>query len=609
MKPPFLRHLLLVMLFACGGSRLSQAQGSRQMSDDEVKGRAEISRLATSSNAEDRLSAALHLAYMYMDYALLWQLMNDPDKGVRLTAIGAMTSPSCTTQADKPLTAELAQKMAAMLEKEVTRGRIAAAFAPGRVKDYESGLITTAAETLNHLYLYQPVQQSPAQYAAWQRRVPRPLFQTAAQSLRGRESAPDAVHLHACMMNAFRLLHDPGLLAEALPVVMERLDAPATPDACLLSTLQVLWGNPWLGPEKPLHGLLLAALAPRLELLKARILHATPEAQYKEAATLIMRTYAEAIETARKMLPAPPLQPQTTPPQTPATAEAEETLKTPPDPPPLSPQEQQQRRTELQRLAASSKAQDRISAADEMVAEGIDPDLYRKLLHDPEPRVSEGAMNALLYTCEETPCLIPLEEARKIAALLEPEVAEERITTLYEGEGAQQQHRTHMACHAALALSQLYRQRALLPSPSSYGHWQERVLRALVIRLASDYHDPAGQNDERVLQIFLAITDPATLHQTAELLDTCPNLDDIPAARQLFYLTELWSHPLLGEGRPMNPVLLQVLAPVWEPVRDHILRNLRDKDRPGQETAALLGRIDAAFARAIQQLSPQPAVK
>lgn len=218
-------------------------------------------------------------------------------------------------------------------------------------------------------------------------------------------------------------------------------------------------------------------------------------------------------------------------------------------------------------------------------------------------------MDALLSACQEIPCLIPLEEARKMAALLEPEVAEERITTLYEGGDAQQQHRIHMASHAALALNQLYRQRPLLPSPSAYGYWQERVLRSLVIRIAGDYRDPAGESDEQVLQIFHAITDPATLQQTAELLDTYPNLDDIPAARQLLYLGELWAHPLLGEGRPMNPVLLQQLSPVWQPLRDHILRNIRDKDRPDPKAAELLGRIDAAFGRAIQQLSTHPTVR
>jgi len=603
-------HLLLALVLAMGGVQFMHGQAVREMPEHEIKGRAEIQRLAASRSMADRRSAVEQLADTHMDYALLWQLMNDADPGVRLMAISAMTSESCTVRADRPLSAELAQKMAAMLEKEATPERIRAAFEPGRVKDYESGLITTAAETLNHLYLYQPVQQSPAGCSAWQRRVLRPLFLAAAGG-----QGVFSEQRHACMMKVLRLLREPALLSETLPVLMQKLDSPDIPPPALLETLRVLWSyHDLLSHDRPLHLMLLTHIAPRLHSLRSRILDPMKDGQDKEQAALLLGCYAEAIETARKGLPAPPRQTQpqaapSSPTQTPAAAEAEpeEFLKPPPVLPPLSPQEQQQRRTELQRLVASSVVKDRISAADEMVAGGIDPDLYRKLLTDPEPRVSEGAMDALLSACLEKPCPIPLEEARKMAALLEPEVAEQRITTLHED--AQPQHRIAMTCRAALALNQLYQQYALLPSAASCGHWQEEVLRSLFIYVAGDYRDPAGKNDELVLEVLRAISDPATLLHTVELLNGNPNLDDISAVRQLFYLEELWAHPLLGEGRPMNLVLLQQLAPVWQPVRDHILRNLRDKDRPGQETAALLGRIDAAFARAIQQLFPQPAVK
>jgi hypothetical protein len=128
-------------------------------------------------------------------------------------------------------------------------------------------------------------------------------------------------------------------------------------------------------------------------------------------------------------------------------------------------------------------------------------------------------------------------------------------------------------------------------------------------RMASDYRNPTGKNDELVLEVLHAISDPAALLHTVDLLHAYPNLDDISAARQLHYLEELWAHPLLGEGSPMNLVLLQQLAPVWEPVRDHILRNIRDKDRPDPKAAELLARMDAAFAHARHQLGLQPAAK
>lgn len=605
-------RLLLALLLAMGSIQFMHGQAAREMTEQEIKARTEIWRLATSSSMADRRSAVEQLADTYMDYALLWQLMNDPAPGVRLMAIGAMTSESCTAHADRPLSAELAQKMAAMLEKEVTPERIRAAFQPGHVKDHESGLIITAAETLNQLYLYEALPQSPAAYAGWQRRVLMPLLLAAAGAQR-----PFSEQLHACMMNVLRLFRDPVLLSEALPVLMQKLDAPDIPSHALLETLRVLWSyHDLLSHDRPLHLLLLTHIAPRLHSLRSRILDPMKDGQDKEQAALLLGYYAEAIQTAGKKLPAPPpqTQPQAVPPSppAPATAEPGETPKPPPALPPLSPQEQQERRAELQRLTASKAPQDRISAAEEMVSGGIDPDLYRKLLHDPAHEVSEAAMEALVDACHEKPCLIPLEEARKMAALLEPEVTEERITTLYDGEGKDAQeaeHRIYMTCRAALALNQLHRQYALLPSPASYGHWQEEVLRSLVIRMASDYRNPTGKNDELVLEVLHAISDPAALLHTVDLLHAYPNLDDISAARQLHYLEELWAHPLLGEGRPMNPVLLQQLAPVWEPVRDHVLRNIRDKDRPAPKAAELLARMDAAFAHAHHQLGLQPAAK
>lgn len=602
-------HLLLALLLAMGGVRLMRGQDANETAVHEKKERAETQRLAASSSVADRLSAVQQLADTYMDYALLWQLMNDADPGVRLMAIGAMTSESCSGRADRPLSAELAQKMAAMLEKEVTPERIRAAFQPGQVKNYDSGLITTAAETLNQLYLYQPLQQSPASYAGWQRHVLRPLFLAAAGG-----KGPFSEQRHACMMNVLRLLREPALLSEVLPVAMQKLDAPDIPPPVLLETLRGLWSyHDLLSHDKPLHLMLLTHIAPRLHSLRSRILDPMKDGQDKEQAALLLGYYAEAIQTAGEKMPAPPqTPPQAAPPspQAPATAEPRDPPKPPPSMPPPSPQEQQQRRAELQRLAASSAPQDRISAAEKMVSGGIDPDMYRKLLHDPAHEVSEAAMHALADACHEKPCLIPLEEARKMTALLEPEVTEKRITTLHEGKDAQEaEHRVYMTCRAALALNQLYQQYALLPNAASYGHWQEEVLRSLVIHVAGGYRDPAGKNDELVQEVLRAISDSAALLHTVDLLDAFPNLDDIPAARQLYYLEELWAHPLLGEGSPMNLVLLQQLAPVWAPVRDHILRNIRNKDRPDPKAAELLARMDAAFAHARHQLGLQPAAK
>ena len=288
-------RLLLIVLLA-GISAALRARDVKDMPEHEIKGRAEILRLASSSSVEDRLSAVEQLAACYMDYSLLWKLMNDADPGVRGMAVSAMTALSCTTVDAQPLSPELAQKMADMLEKDVTPERISAAFVPGAGKDAAVGRTTTSAVTLNHLHRYYLLKQSPAGYAAWQRRVLRPLFLTAAGS--GTSSGS----LHACAMELFATLSDTSLLLEALPVLVQKLDDPALPATWLLPTLEALWQHPLLGHDRPLNVLLLAQLSPRLEALRPRILGPMQEGQDKEQAARLINEIAEVIQYAREKL-------------------------------------------------------------------------------------------------------------------------------------------------------------------------------------------------------------------------------------------------------------------------------------------------------------------
>jgi hypothetical protein len=71
-------------------------------------------------------------------------------------------------------------------------------------------------------------------------------------------------------------------------------------------------------------------------------------------------------------------------------------------------------------------------------------------------------------------------------------------------------------------------------------------------------------------------------------------------------LQALWAHPLLGESRSMNLVLLKELAPVWKQVSDHILRNIQNENDKTQ-ASLFLTRIDEAFTQARKQLGAQPA--
>ena len=68
----------------------------------------------------------------------------------------------------------------------------------------------------------------------------------------------------------------------------------------------------------------------------------------------------------------------------------------------------------------------------------------------------------------------------------------------------------------------------------------------------------------------------------------------------------LWAHPLLGEYRSLNLVLLKELASVWEQVSDHILRNIKKENDKMQAALPLINRIDEAFTQARKQLGAQP---
>lgn len=314
------RHLILLMLLGTGwaGASLqaqtgpspaqapapnpfqSQGPSSRKIPEHEVKARAELRRLAASRSVADRLSAAEQLGVDYMDFSLLWQLMNDADAGVRTVAISAMTTPSCTVQADQPLSPELAQKMADLLEKDVTQERISAAFAPGPGRDSAVGRTTNSASTLDYLYRYHDLKISPADYTTWQRRVLRPLLLAAAGSGTSSES------LHANTLMLFTALSETSLVLEALPLLLQKLDDPTLPAPWLLPTLETLWSHPLLGHDKPLNILLLAQLSPRLDSLRPSILDPMKDGQDKEQAARLLNEVAEVIQMARAKLGPPP---------------------------------------------------------------------------------------------------------------------------------------------------------------------------------------------------------------------------------------------------------------------------------------------------------------
>jgi hypothetical protein len=263
------------------------------------------------------------------------------------------------------------------------------------------------------------------------------------------------------------------------------------------------------------------------------------------------------------------------------------------------------RHAEILRKAVSSKPAERISAAEAMAYQGMDYDLFWKLMNDPDREVRLNVIFALDSFCSGEHAAIPLEMARKMAALMEQEVTDERIQAAFDDKDSKKAEEAGIsllyAC--ALGLNRLYQTTALLDNPQGYNHWQERVLKYLVICLAHDRDEHGEAHEEYLYEMLAQITDPAVLKQALE--SVLERLDDLPAERQLTALEELWAHPLLGAGKPMNLLLLQELSPAWAPVRAHILRNIRYENRR-KETTDLLSHIDEAFVQVRSQLAPPP---
>lgn len=298
--------LILFLHASCGWSAL-RAQTSATPADEadreqkqtqqmEKKERAETWRLATSSKPEDRIEATERLSYLFMDYDLLWKLMNDPQPGVHVAAIFALSNISCTV--NTPLSLEMAQKMAAFLEKKVTEERIKTAFEGGK-NGYEINLVCGSALGLDLLFQSHPLKGTPSNYKSWQESVPKYLVLCLSHLRNDKDGGDDPL-----MYEMLKLIRDPGLLSEALPWALESLDD--RPAARQLAALQALWAHPLLGEYKPMNLVLLKELAPVWESVRDHILHNIPNENDKMQASLLLNRINEAFAQARKQLGAQP---------------------------------------------------------------------------------------------------------------------------------------------------------------------------------------------------------------------------------------------------------------------------------------------------------------
>ncbi len=291
-------HLVLLVLFSLSFSLHAQSE-KEQWTAHLEKELAETRRLAASTAIKDRMQALLRLNELNdMDYDLLWKLMNDTDMEVRIAAIGALRFYFCTTPVPPPLPAALAQKMVAMLEKEVAQKRIKDAFEPGHVKELPACLVLSSALTLNHLYEYHFFTGVAYDYSLWQQRVLQPLgFAMGSQSRDMDEGLEGGF-----MGDLYNAISDPAALMEVLHASMKSLDDPSLPPDRLQERLRVLWSHPLLGKDGPLNLMLVAQLSPRLGQLVPRILSPMKEGFNKQHTERFMNEITEAVLTAREKL-------------------------------------------------------------------------------------------------------------------------------------------------------------------------------------------------------------------------------------------------------------------------------------------------------------------
>lgn len=309
MSPTRLRTLALpfalACLLTCGTAALRAQSAQDQKTDSEKKARAEALRLAASSDVGDRVQAAYSQGYSFIDYEMLYNLMDDPDFQVRSIAIQQLPWVILLAPKPQPLPVALAQKIALKIEKELTQQRIDAAFAPSPYQEHPAAVVIHSVVTLDYMYKHYDFPGSTDDHVRWQRRVALPL--SIAMLTRNHPSpAEQEILMNETLVDLINAVSDPAALTELQAVALKNLDNPRLPWNRLLETLEVLWHHHLLGKDHPLNPLLLAELSPRLETLRPRFLRGLPQGPDMQFAADLMNEVTAAVLAARqKIAPQP----------------------------------------------------------------------------------------------------------------------------------------------------------------------------------------------------------------------------------------------------------------------------------------------------------------
>ena len=212
---------------------------------------------------------------------------------------------------------------------------------------------------------------------------------------------------------------------------------------------------------------------------------------------------------------------------------------------------------EINELANSPSKEERIHAAQEIAAlqsRLTSFDLMAQLLGDSDPLVRKHALRALNVVCSAnsfTPA-----EARKLGEPLKKAVTRGEIERLFEQEPSSE--RLAVIIEQAAALNSLYIWYPLV-SHVEFESWQRGVYAYLILRLTGNDNPLPEQVRHRVGVLVHGLFEPQAIGRVLpRLVDELENLSPAEARNALH---DLWSHPVFGNERPMNPNLKLLLRP------------------------------------------------
>lgn len=218
--------------------------------------------------------------------------------------------------------------------------------------------------------------------------------------------------------------------------------------------------------------------------------------------------------------------------------------------------------------------------ADKSIIDPGDYALINMLIQDDNFRVQSDAL-LLVYSLSKEE-LVPFTEAEKFEASIQSIINQERVSTLRESNLGDDE--ILVLLRSCMAMSDLYMWHPLA-SYSDYSNWQSGVARVILKYALSNRHKLSDDSDYAMLKVFNGIYEAASVIDLSSMLveSVVIDIDNISTDKVQNSIIFLWSHPLIGVNRPMNPIFKNLLRPHVET----IIRKVRGIDNKFQRDEVL----------------------